>query len=287
MEEDKSSQQAAVTEANFNEIKEVASKNIGSMLRDLQDFEEAIKNEDVAAIYRIYKGKLHKELKETSNKNHEIDELLAKKLQDRFLETFPFMKHTKKLSPTMHYYTIDTYYRERPTIAIDASIPEIFVLPQVDQKWHEFQDEQSSQLGVIEQQMDELEAKKITAKTEIEKIDQKIQVIQEKKKTAEESKGLFNRSKADEEVDEFNQQLEALQTERKEWQPFLNKTDAIDQKKNQLMEQYQAIRLNRALVIKEMRLVDKHFGSLDKMNEQLQTFLQDFLDSKKGGGTHE
>ena len=47
-----------------------------------------------------------KELKETSNQNHEIDELLARKIHDSFVATFPFMIHADRISPTVHYYKI-------------------------------------------------------------------------------------------------------------------------------------------------------------------------------------
>ena len=67
---------------SFGEVKASASKNIGQLLQDLQSFEHAIETENVAEIYRIYQGKLHKELKETSNQNHEIDNLLARKLHE-------------------------------------------------------------------------------------------------------------------------------------------------------------------------------------------------------------
>ena len=52
-------------EVSFGDIKQVASKNIGQMLQDLQDFEVAIEKEDIPEIYRIYNGRLHKQLKET------------------------------------------------------------------------------------------------------------------------------------------------------------------------------------------------------------------------------
>ena len=45
---------------NFGEVKASASKNIGQLLQDLQSFEHAIETENVAEIYRIYQGKLHK-----------------------------------------------------------------------------------------------------------------------------------------------------------------------------------------------------------------------------------
>lgn len=287
MTDEMSQHQDSQAGSNFDEIKELASKNIGSMLRDLQDFEEAIKNEDVSEIYRIYKGRLHKELKETSNKNHEIDELLAQKIQDRFLATFPFMVHDQKISPTMHYYTIGQYYRKRPTIGIDSSRPEVFILPQVDQEWEAYDKDPNSQLAAIEQQMDQLDAKSITAKSEIETLDQQIAIVNDKKKTAEDAKGLFNRGKADEEMEELNKQIKILQNQRDELQRFVGNTASVDRQKNDLMEQYHQVRLNRAVITKEMRLIKKEFGSLAQMNEAIQSFLKDFVQSKKGGADHE
>ncbi len=95
---------SANEEISFGDIKQVASKNIGQMLQDLQDFEVAIEKEDIPEIYRIYNGRLHKQLKETSNQNHEIDELLSRKFHDNFTQAFPFMMHCAKISPTVHYY---------------------------------------------------------------------------------------------------------------------------------------------------------------------------------------
>ena len=86
---------------SFGEVKASASKNIGQLLQDLQSFEHAIETENVAEIYRIYQGKLHKELKETSNQNHEIDNLLARKLHDALLARFEYLQFVKKISPTL------------------------------------------------------------------------------------------------------------------------------------------------------------------------------------------
>ena len=109
-----------------------------------------------------------KELKETSNQNHEIDELLARKIHDSFVATFPFMIHADRISPTVHYYKIGEYYHERPTIGIDASVPEIFVIPAIDDEWRKFQRGNRDMLTAIEQQMDNLDAKAIAAQSEIQ-----------------------------------------------------------------------------------------------------------------------
>ncbi len=41
-------------------------------------------------------------------------------------QEFPFMEQVENISPTMSYYKIGTYYHDRPTVGIDASLPEIF-----------------------------------------------------------------------------------------------------------------------------------------------------------------
>ena len=48
-----------------------------------------------------------------------------RKIHDRFLQEFPFMEQVESISPTMSYYKIGTYYHDRPTIGIDASLPEV------------------------------------------------------------------------------------------------------------------------------------------------------------------
>lgn len=267
---------------DFDEIKDVASKNINSMLKDLQDFEEAIKQENIPEIYRIYKGRLHKELKETSNQNHEIDDLLSKKMHDRLIARFPFMEHVAKLSPTIHYYKIGTYYRERATIGFDASIPEIFILPSIDEEWHDYNPENREILASIEKEIDSLEANFIAAKTELEKLDQQMKEVENKKTAIQNNKGFFNRSKIDEEMEEIEQQLESLATKKQKWLPFIEKRETANQKKDQLMQRYEETRLKRAVVMKEYRLINQYFGSLHGMSEQLQEFLGDFLIQKEG-----
>lgn len=268
---------------DFNEIKEVAFQNVGSLLKDLQAFEEAIKNENIAEIYRIYKGKLHEELKKTSNKHHEIDELLAQKIHDSFTQAFPFIYHVQKISPTMHYYRLGNYYRERPTIAIDASIPEIFILPNIDKEWQEFAPGKRDALNKIEKEIDELDAKVITAESELANIDEQIKETQNQKAAAENTKGLFNRNKTDGEVEELEKKLSELEKTRKEWLPYIEDETQANQQREQLMKNHHEIRLKQALVTKEFRLIQQYFGSLKAMNQQFQDFLSAYLGKAKGG----
>ncbi|MDN6639844.1 MAG: viral A-type inclusion protein [Tetragenococcus sp.] len=270
-------------ETSFDEIKEVAFQNVGSMLKDLQAFERAIQNEDIAEIYRIYKGKLHEEIKSTSNRNHEIDELLAQKIHDSFTQTFPFIHHAQKVSPTMHYYRLGNYYRERPTIAIDASVPEIFILPKIDKEWQEFAPGKRDALNKIEKEMDELDAKVITAESELSSIDEQIKETQNKKSSVENTKGLFNRNKTDEEVEELDRKISELQEKRKEWVPYVEDETKTNQEKEELMKSHHDIRLKQAVVTKEFRLIQQYFGSLKAMNQQIQDFLSSYLGKAKGG----
>ncbi|WP_195971387.1 hypothetical protein [Enterococcus gallinarum] len=261
----------------FTEIKEVASKNIGQMLQDLQAFETAIEKEDIPEIYRIYNGRLHKELKETSNQNHEIDELLARKIHDSFVATFPFMIHAGRISPTVHYYKIGEYYHERPTIGIDASVPEIFVIPAIDDEWRKFQRGNRDMLTAIEQQMDNLDAKAIAAQSEIQKLQEEIDRIKRSENELSESKGFFNRGKIDEELEALVQERKKVEAKQKEWSRYSQNEQDVLLEKERLMQQYHALRLKKAIVEKEFRQIDHYFGSLQEMNERLQAFLMSYL----------
>ena len=262
---------------NFDEIKEVASKNINSMLKDLQDFEQAIKTENIPDIYRIYKGRLHKELKDTSNQNHEIDDLLSKKLHDSFIQTFPFMVYFEKVSPTIHYYKVGTYYRERATICLDASVPEIFILPNIIEEWEEYKLHTTQTLQEIQQQIDQLDANIIAAETELKQIDQKLKNLENQRAAIESNKGFFGRGKVDDETETLDAQIQKWQNEKAKWLPFVENKRTTNQQKESLMRKYQETRLQHALIMKEQRLIEKYFGSIDEMYQQLAVFLNEFL----------
>ncbi|KAF1305997.1 viral A-type inclusion protein [Enterococcus saccharolyticus] len=268
--------------ANFEEIKEVASKNIGSMLKDLHAFEEAIEKEDIPEIYRIYKGRLHKELKETSNQNHEIDELLSKKLHDNFVAAFPFMQHVEKISHTIHYYKISSYYRERITIGFDASIPEIFVLPQIDEEWHHFQPDNREALDAIEKEIDNLDANFIAAEMELAAVQKELKEIENQKAAIHNNKSFFNRTKIEEDLESIEKKEIELKKKRDKWLPFIENKEQTNRQKDQLMQSYQETRLKRAVVAKEFRLINKYFGSIESMGQQLNDFLKTYLAPEKG-----
>ncbi|WP_122644899.1 viral A-type inclusion protein [Enterococcus mediterraneensis] len=277
MEAEEKKQSSETDQASFDAIKEVASKNITQMLHDLQAFETAITEERIPEIYRIYNGRLHEELKKTSNAHHEIDQLLVQKIHDNFMERFPFMVHLEKISETINYYKIGEYYRERATIGIDASIPEIFVIPAVDREWARF-NEKEDIVESIERQMDELSAKEIAAQSEIAKLDEKIKELKQKETAIENTKGFFNRGKVDEELAEINDQREKLEAKKAEWLPFVENQSRAGQEKEYLQQEHVRMRLKRAIVGKEFRLIDRYFGSMEEMRRQLKDFLDNYLE---------
>ena len=174
LEETSTNQDTAKESSSFYDIKEKASMNLSQLLEDLQAFEKAVREEDIPEIYRLYNGRLNEELKRSSNENHEIDQLLMRKIHDRFLQEFPFMEQVESISPTMSYYKIGTYYHDRPTIGIDASLPEIFVLPRIDEEWEKYSEPETTD---YDKKINELDAKVITAQTEIERLDEQIKEI--------------------------------------------------------------------------------------------------------------
>lgn len=266
----------------FNEIKAVASKNISSLLKDLQEFEAAIRDENIQEIYRIYNGRLHKELKETSNQNHEIDELLSRKFHESLVTTYPFMKQVEKKSATIYYYQIDQYYRERPTIFMDASVPEIYVLPKVQDEWENPPISVEEELHDLEEKMDRIEAKKINAKIAIEQIDEQLQLLKNERAHIENNKGFFNRGKIDEDLENIKMKQNALIQEKEGWLPYFTGVSQINQEREQLVEEYELKRLKQALITKELRLIEEHFGSYKALEEQLRLFLMNYLSNGEG-----
>lgn len=273
---------AQSSEHSFAEIKKVASDNIGQMLQDLRAFEIAIKFEQIPEIYRIYNGRLHDELDRTSNQNHEIDRLLAQKLHDSFIAKFPFMVHAEKISETMNYYKLSEYYHQRPVIGLDSSIPEIFVIPEIDGEWQRFMRDSEGNLPdaeiiSVENQMNELDAKNISAKTEMAKIDEELRELKNQEAVIENTKSFFNRSKVDEELEPILRKRQELEAKREEWLPYLDNKELTKNNKFQIQQQIKQLRLKRAIVEKEARLLDKYFGGPSPMSEQLSTFLTEYL----------
>lgn len=263
--------------SSFYDIKEKASMNLSQLLEDLQAFEQAVREENIPAIYQLYNGRLNDELKKSSNENHEIDQLLMRKIHDRFLQEFPFMKHTETISPTMSYYQIGTYFHERATIGIDASLPEIFVLPQIDEEWENYATQQTHD---FDKKINELEAKVITAKTEIERLEEAIKEIDQQITDLDDTKGFFNRKKIDEEIQALEQKKQALENEKLGWLPYIEEPEKIQKQKQTLLHEEKADQLRAAIVEKEQRQIKKYFGDMEGFRQSIHRFLMSYLGSE-------
>lgn len=291
LEETSTNQDTAKESSSFYDIKEKASMNLSQLLEDLQAFEKAVREEDIPEIYRLYNGRLNEELKRSSNENHEIDQLLMRKIHDRFLQEFPFMEQVESISPTMSYYKIGTYYHDRPTIGIDASLPEIFVLPKIDEEWEKYSQPETTD---YDKKINELDAKVITAQTEIERLNEQIKEINRQMTDLDDNKGFLNRKKIEEEIQELEKKKQVLSNEKLGWLPYIETPETIQQQKEALKQEARADQLRAAIVEKEQRQISRYFGSKEGFGKAIHEFLMNYLgnenpnnQSNEGGSEYE
>ncbi|HAP8954304.1 TPA: viral A-type inclusion protein [Enterococcus faecium] len=291
LEETSTNQDTAKESSSFYDIKEKATMNLSQLLEDLQAFEKAVREEDIPEIYRLYNGRLNEELKRSSNENHEIDQLLMRKIHDRFLQEFPFMEQVESISPTMSYYKIGTYYHDRPTIGIDASLPEIFVLPKIDEEWERYSQPETTD---YDKKINELDAKVITAQTEIERLDEQIKEINRQMTDLDDNKGFLNRKKIEEEIQELEKKKQVLSNEKLGWLPYIETPETIQQQKEALKQEARADQLRAAIVEKEQRQISRYFGSKEGFGQAIHEFLMNYLgnenpnnQSNEGGSEYE
>lgn len=291
LEETSTNQDTAKESSSFYDIKEKASMNLSQLLEDLQAFEKAVREEDIPEIYRLYNGRLNEELKRSSNENHEIDQLLMRKIHDRFLQEFPFMEQVESISPTMSYYKIGTYYHDRPTIGIDASLPEIFVLPKIDEEWEKYSQPETTD---YDKKINELDAKVITAQTEIERLDEQIKEINRQMTDLDDNKGFLNRKKIEEEIQELEKKKQVLSNEKLGWLPYIETPETIQQQKEALKQEARADQLRAAIVEKEQRQISRYFGIKEGFGQAIHEFLMNYLgnenpnnQSNEGGSEYE
>ncbi len=291
LEETSTNQDTAKESSSFYDIKEKASMNLSQLLEDLQAFEKAVREEDIPEIYRLYNGRLNEELKRSSNENHEIDQLLMRKIHDRFLQEFPFMEQVESISPTMSYYKIGTYYHDRPTIGIDASLPEIFVLPKIDEEWEKYSQPETTD---YDKKINELDAKVITAQTEIERLNEQIKEINRQITDLDDNKGFLNRKKIEEEIQELEKKKQVLSNEKLGWLPYIETPETIQQQKEALKQEARADQLRAAIVEKEQRQISRYFGSKEGFGQAIHEFLMNYLgnenpnnQSNEGGSEYE
>lgn len=80
----------------------------------------------------------------------------------------------------------------------------------------------------------------------------------------------------------MNQKISKLTQHQEELQRFVNDKQQLENQRNQLMKNYQSMRLKQAIITKELRLINRHFSSFSLMGDQIQTFIHDYLAEKEG-----
>ncbi|MBV7390245.1 hypothetical protein KUA55_06095 [Enterococcus sp. ALS3] len=269
-------------DSSFDTVKESASDVLGGLMSKIQRLEKAMDEEDMGAVYQIYWQELPVSIQQSSNANHEIDNFLTSKIDREFIKTFPFMILRKKVSPVLMDYQISSYYHDRTVIEIDATQPEITVLPEIKQQWEQVETGfYENEIKRLQNKEDDFEAKKILATTEIKKLENLIDQINDEKEELEASKTFRNRKKIEEDLLDLDDKYDDLQAEIKKWQPYLTNENHSVNPTNELNQQIKALMLEQAIAIKELRLIKKYFNDVKNMEEQLQTFNQNFL--KIGG----
>lgn len=271
----------AATEHSFANVKESASGVLGGLMNQIKRLEDAMKAEDMGQVYQIYWKELPESIQQSSNANHEIDNFLTSKIDREFTGTFPFMELREQVSPILLNYQISSYYHDRTIIQIDASQPTILVLPEIKKQWEQAEaGYYNNQINALQDQVDDVSAKIIVAKTEVTALDRKIQEVSARKAELEETKTFRNRRKVEEDLAGLDEILQQITREKDEWLPYLNQATTTNIGNAEVEKQRKVLALEQAIALKELRLIKKYFGSVKKMEQSLQQFTQDFL--KKG-----
>ena len=137
------------------------------------------------------------------------------------------MEQVESISPTMSYYKIGTYYHDRPTIGIDASLPEILFCLRSMKSGRNIPNRRQRTMTKI----NELDAKVITAQTEIERLNEQIKEINRQMTDLDDNKGFLNRKKIEEEIQELEKKKQVLSNEKLGWLPYIETPETIQQQK--------------------------------------------------------
>lgn len=268
-------------ETSFDSVKESASVVLGDLMSQLQRLEEAMEREDMGSVYQIYWNELPVAIQQSSNKNHEMDNYFTSKLDREFLRMYPFMQLREQVTPVLLDYQLGSYYRDRAVIQLDATQPSVMILPEVKEQWQKTEKgTYREEIETLQEQENDFDAKTIAARSEIEELELQIQQQEHQKAELEESKGLLNRKKIDDEIDQLNRKILALQEEHRKWLPFVGNQVSRESQKIELAQRKKALALEQAIALKELRIIKKRFGSLDEMEKQLQQFVQVFLNKE-------
>ena len=272
-------QEELQTETSFDSVKESASDVLGGLMGQIRRLEEAMKAERMGDVYQIYWNELPASIQQSSNANHEIDNFLTSKLDQEIQRTFPFMIMRDVVSPVLMNYQLGSYYRERAVFQVDATQPNIKILPGVREQWEKaLKDGYNEELAALQNQQDDFDAKTIAAQSELRELNGKIAHQEKLRAELEETKSFMNRKKVEEEVEVIDAKLKDLKQQRGQWTPFVGDQLSGESQKIALETQINSLSLEQAIALKELRLIKKRFGGLEEMDAALEIFIKDFLD---------
>ncbi len=271
-------QEELQNDTSFNSVKESASGVLGGLMGQLKRLEEAMDEERMGDVYRIYWNELPMSIQQSSNENHEIDNFLTSKLDQELQRSFPFMIMREVVSPVLMDYQIGSYYRDRTVLQVDATQPAIKILPLVREQWEKADaGKYKKEMAELQNQQDDFDAKSIAAQSELRDLNDKISQQEKRKAELEETKTFMNRKKIEDEVDEIDQSIKDLKQQRSQWTPFVGNQLSGESQKIEIANKIAALALEQAIALKELRLIKQRFGGLSEMDAALDQFIEDFL----------
>lgn len=271
-------QEELQNDTSFNSVKESASGVLGGLMGQLKRLEEAMDEERMGDVYRIYWNELPMSIQQSSNENHEIDNFLTSKLDQELQRSFPFMVMREVVSPVLMDYQIGSYYRDRTVLQVDATQPAIKILPLVREQWEKADaGKYKKEMAELQNQQDDFDAKSIAAQSELRDLNDKISQQEKRKAELEETKTFMNRKKIEDEVDEIDQAIKDLKQQRSQWTPFVGNQLSGESQKIEIANKIAALALEQAIALKELRLIKQRFGGLSEMDAALDQFIEDFL----------
>lgn len=271
-------QEELQNDTSFNSVKESASGVLGGLMGQLKRLEEAMDEERMGDVYRIYWNELPMSIQQSSNENHEIDNFLTSKLDQELQRSFPFMIMREVVSPVLMDYQIGSYYRDRTVLQVDATQPAIKILPLVREEWEKADaGKYKKEMVELQKHQDDFDAKSIAAQSELRDLNDKISQQEKRKAELEETKTFMNRKKIEDEVDEIDQAIKDLKQQRSQWTPFVGNQLSGESQKIEIANKIAALALEQAIALKELRLIKQRFGGLSEMDAALDQFIEDFL----------
>ena len=160
---------------------------------------------------------------------------------------------------------------------VDVSVPKIYIEPTVLNEWRNFNETDQSQLKEIEQKINQLDVQNLTLQSEVEELEKKLLPINKQIQLMSQQKTIFNRVKNEEEYLQLLNTKKQLEADIQKLNAQKDDNTTLNRRKEAYQQDYFNIQLHRALITKELRLVQKYATSLDHLEAELMQFITDYL----------